>query len=657
MQFYTWKSPPKDRSKEHLGGKGAGLFDMLLAGVPVPEFVVIPTSACVGYMAKPAEGKMAAKAAAQNVIDCFIDELGYLPLLSVRSGARVSMPGMMDTILNVGIGDALTNPYTKKLPPKSFADCQRRFLQMYGSTVLGIDSELFEKTMTSFRAEAGVQTDAELSAGQLGDVAMAFQQVYKSNGKNLSLDARTQIECCILAVMDSWNGERAVAYRNEMGIPHDWGTAVVIQRMVFGNMNDNSSSGVLFSRCAATGKNELTGEFLPNAQGEDVVAGIRKPLPLVDLPEPILTKLASVVDMLEQKYLDMLDIEFTVEDGQLYLLQVRTAKRSARAWVRSTLDMLKDGLLDDFLPNARAAVYQRIKREHVRLLSRPVVDPSFQTKPHIVGLPACAGVVTGIACFSAPAAVALKEAGQNAILIRHETSPDDIAGMFASVGILTATGGATSHAAVVARGMDKVCVTGAESMSVSENKAQSGGWVIKAGSKVTIDGSTGNVWIELDVPVSDPTSDKDLADLIQFVEAGCPPTQDVVLPGSPGSVYMASQFLAEVPLPTAEAVTIFDDGAECSQDPLFMLTGEPNILHLMSQWLDKGDKGATATVVNVGGKSSLKDLLQRPIRPEELTNCLGSDLDDLRLLVAPAKLEDKFQFVGCQRYRLLAAFK
>lgn len=659
MEFLAWNDKPTKGclKKELLGGKGLGLFEMQKLGVPVPEFVVIPTTLCVEYMSKPAEAKMAVKKLAKEVTDRFVAELGFLPLLSVRSGARVSMPGMMDTILNVGMGDSMTADFVAKLPDRTRKDCSRRFLHMFGSTVFGLDDHVFEAIIMAAKSEFGAESDADLTADQLQEIADSYKGLIAAHGHKFPTKAREQIEACILAVMESWNSLRAIEYRKHNGIPDDWGTAVVIQRMVFGNMNDDSNSGVAFSRDPATGANNLIGEFLPNAQGEDVVAGIRTPLPLTDLPQKVLLDLGETSTKLEQHFRDMLDMEFTVEDGKLYMLQVRTAKRSARAWVRSTLDMVDEGLID------RKTAFERIKREHVRLLSRPVIDPKFKTKPHLTGIPACAGVVTGVAVFSAPAAVQMKEAGKDCILIRHETSPEDIAGMFAAVGIVTATGGTTSHAAVVARGMDKVCVTGCEKLSVTGGSvkiaADTGVHDVQVGMKVTVDGSTGRIWIDTDVPVSDPTDDPDLKRLAEFVEEGAGDTADVVLPLSPGSVYMATQFLGDVPPPTEKKIWVFDNGEEfAASDPLLTLTGDPSkeTAKRMNAWASK--HGVDMTVVKLVDKPSLNDLLDRPCTPQELEKALGGvDVDALRKLVAPAKLEDKFQFIGCQRHRLLAAFQ
>jgi pyruvate,orthophosphate dikinase len=653
-------------SKEILGGKGFGLAEMSKLDIPVPEFVVIPTTLCVEYMADPQAVLKKLPKIAEGIVNYFKKDCGFLPLLSVRSGARVSMPGMMDTILNVGIGDEEVKKFTSTMNTRQANDCMRRFYHMYATTVLGMENLPFEHAMTAAREEAGVETDAQLDQKMLGKVANQYKEMVKSQ---MPGTAAKQIESCILAVMNSWNSERAVAYRDEMGIPHDWGTAVVVQRMVFGNMNDDSSSGVAFSRDPSDGFDEITGEFLPNAQGEDVVAGIRTPLPLTEMSDTQLSALCDVAVQLEAHFRDMLDMEFTVEDGKLYMLQVRTAKRSARAAVRCALDMHKD---DTAL--TRDEVFARITREQVKTLTRPVIDPKFKEKPHLTGIPGCAGVATGKAAFTVEQAVAYKEAGEPCILIRHETTPDDIKGMFASVGILTATGGHTSHAAVVARGMDKVCVTGCEQMKVASNSAVIDGdtmYGIEPGMKVTLDGTTGRVWTDIDVPVSDPTGDPLIAELVEFVN-GSSGNADVFLPDSPGTVYYSSQFIGAVPPPIAKEVMVIEDMSD-SNDQLLTLCGADSIgdvagpalvlwamehgvkVKLFSSHATEIEQGEYVDIMPIG--KGLDALLDRPVTQSEIETFFKGSMTAVRKLLAPVKLEDKFKIVGCQRYRLLSAFK
>jgi pyruvate,orthophosphate dikinase len=671
--FLAWNDKPKksELTKENLGGKGFGLFEMQKLGVPVPEFVVIPTTLCVEYMAKPAETTMKVKTIAKEIVDRFTKELGYLPLLSVRSGARVSMPGMMDTILNVGTGDEATVTYCTKLGTRAAADCRRRFLHMFGTTALGLPNSDFETDLENARAVAGVSTDAELSTDMLLAICDSYVKIYKDAGHKVPASAREQVELCILAVMNSWNSERAVAYREHNNIPNDWGTAVVIQRMVFGNMNDDSSSGVAFSRDPSTGSNELTGEFLPNAQGEDVVAGIRTPKPLTELPESVLDDLCNVSLKLEKHFHDMLDMEFTVEDGKLYMLQVRVAKRSARAWVRSSLDFHHEGLID------RDTVFERISRDQVKLLTQPVIDPSFKVPPHLTGIPGCAGVAVGRAAFTVERAVAYKAEGHDCILLRYETTPEDIKGMFASVGIVTATGGHTSHAAVVARGMDKVCVTGCSKMReitsqhatiVSDDDESK----VYEGAKVTVDGTTGRIWFDIDVPVTDPTDDTDVADLVAFVN-GTAGVVDVALPLSPGVVYKASQFLSDVPAPISKEILMIED-LDNAEDLVLTMMGD-NFTDVaadnLAEWIKKHgitkvtmftDKGPLPNkgpfeFVHVPKKDTLDSLMARPVTQDDIEAFFKGSLTSVRKLLEPQKLEDKFKIIGCQRHRLLTAFK
>lgn len=657
--------------KNLLGGKGAGLFEMTRLGVPVPQFIVIPTSLCVDFMA----GKIGNKGDTTipdliaQIIDFFKDEQGKVPLLSVRSGARVSMPGMMDTILNVGAMTDECNGYIEQLTPRTKADCIRRFLHMFGSTALGMDDQLFESVISDMRRKVNADTDADLSTDQMNTVIEGFHAAYGKVGQECPVDLTSQIEACIYAVMNSWSSPRAIEYRNQTGISHDWGTAVVIQRMVFGNMNDDSGSGVLFSRDPQTGEDVLTGEFLPNAQGEDVVAGIRTPLPLKDMATKwptLFETLNATVCELEEQYGDMLDIEFTVESNQLYFLQVRTGKRSARAAVRIALDMF------DGIAIGRDKVFDRVNRDQVRLLTQPVIDAKFKTEPAGVGLPACSGVVTGFASFTPEDAVARKAKGEDVILIRHETSPDDIAGMFAAIGILTATGGSTSHAAVVARGMDKTCITGCQELKVTATSATLNSVVIGTATKVTLDGATGRIWLDCDVPVSDPKDDKDLADLTAFVFGKNCKFQ--YFPGNTGTVYGLSQFMEELPAPVGDSVieVMVDQGVMETDLVLGMsgaISAESMVTNLKA-WLDKHKRTAVlyspaAMVAQLGkhdgievqiADPNIKGMLNRPVSRHQVISVFG-DEETLNSLIAPATINEKFNLFHCERYDLLAAFK
>lgn len=661
-------------AKDILGGKGSGLFELAKQGVPVPDFLVLPTSLCVDYMNGEID-MIEIGDIADEVISYFqTGEAGSIPLLSVRSGARVSMPGMMDTILNVGVMTDECLSYMGKMPGRVLDDCTRRFLHMYGSTALGIEDKLFESVIHAARTNAGVEFDHQLDDDQIGAVISDYIDIYDAAKQEVPTTLKDQLIGCIKAVMDSWQSPRAVEYRNQNAIPHNWGTAVVVQRMVFGNMNDDSGSGVLFSRDPKTGKDEVLGEYLPNAQGEDVVAGIRTPLPLSKMSEAwptVVKQLLDTVGSLEwDVYRDMLDIEFTVESGELYFLQVRPGKRSARAAVRIALDMWSEDLI------THEEVKARISRDQVRLLTQPVIDEKFKEAPVGTGIPACAGVVSGLAVFTPQKAVELKAQGIDCILVRHETSPDDIAGMFAAVGILTATGGTTSHAAVVARGMDKACVTGCTDLKIDGSKATINGKVILSGAKITIDGSTGRFWVDTDVPVSDPVGDPDLASLTTFVRGD--KALSIATPDNPnGSVYALSQFVGNVP-DAIEAKDLFVvyDADTFKNDPLLVVSDgcTPEHVYLnFCEWAGRqANSGAkvtfyvngsdtayfkpvphVTTVTLVGG---IGGMLKRPVQMDELIAAFG-DIETLHELMGTDNVTSKFKLYGCERYDLLSAFK
>ena len=458
-----------------LGGKGAGLVYMTNHGVNVPPFVILPTTLWAEYRAKPKTFMKAISGQLGAIQKHFKDQLGYMPLLSVRSGARVSCPGMLDTILNVGLDDSTAPVWIDKLGAACFDDSYKRLVTLYGSVVKGLERHKLE----------------EYSAA---DIDGYYQ---RKTGEDFP-DTKGQILGSIEAVFKSWDNSRAKFYRKMNNIPEEWGTAVVIQAMVFGNLNDNSGTGVLFTRNPDTGSNEVTGEFLVNAQGEDVVAGIRTPMPLSQMHTwnaDVATELLSTVNILEESKKDVQDVEFTIQDGKLYILQTRNAKRSAGAAVKIAMDMLDEGLID------ASTALKRVTLRQYDLAQVPVISPSFKTPPVATGIPACSGVVTGKPVFTAQSAIDCKVP---CILITKETTPDDIEGMDAAVGVLTLTGGATSHAAVVARGMNKPCVVGLLhgnhiSMDDFQDKAT-----------VSFDGSTGRVWFEA-VPVIDGSSSSALA--------------------------------------------------------------------------------------------------------------------------------------------------
>ena len=453
-----------------VGGKGAKLAEMGALGLPVPAGVTITTEVCNEFLA----GNTDIHALVDNVIAEYADikkELGYMPLVSVRSGARVSMPGMMDTVLNVGINSANMDSWIERLGAEAAADCYKRLIHMYSETVIGLPLEAFEgKT-------------------QITDLLARYKDL---TGESFPQTLEDQLEGSITAVFNSWNSERAQAYRSMYGHDDSWGTAVNVQQMVFGNRSDESCSGVLFTRDFNTGEPEMIIDWLPNAQGEDVVAGTHNPLTKVAMMEwnqAAHDELHGYASQMEEHYNDMQDMEFTVEDGKLYILQTRDGKRSARAAFKIAHDLHKWGKI------TQEEMIRRVTAKQYIALHNPSIDPSFDKAPCVTGVGASGSIVTGIAVTSSADAVACKEP---CILVTKETHPQDFPGMAASVGILTQTGGITSHAAVVARGMDKTCVVGAENLKIEGCAADHNGI---AGKMVTIDGATGRVWIDQDVPV------------------------------------------------------------------------------------------------------------------------------------------------------------
>ena len=468
--------PPELLSKEALGGKGYGLAWMASTGVNVPPAFVLPTSVCVEYMQNPT-GVMAQIAKLLPKIQAeFKKSFGYMPLLSVRSGARVSMPGMMDTILNVGIGQKDSVPY---LSQECYEDCVVRLVSMYGSVVKGLDRKALESL----------------------NYIKAVSEYQRLTGEDFP-DADSQLLNSIEAVFKSWNNDRAKFYRKMNNIPEEWGTAVVVQSMVFGNLNDKSGTGVLFTRNPDSGENVVTGEFLVNAQGEDVVAGIRTPMPLSKMSawdSKVAEELMSTVNKLEKSLSDMQDVEFTVQNGELFILQTRNAKRSPKAAVKIAYDMQAEGLID------LKTALSRVSARDLDLAQQSVVDPKFEKKAKFVGIPACSGVVSAKPVYSAQAAIDCKEP---CILITEETTPEDIAGMYAAIGVITMTGGATSHAAVVARGMNKPCVVG---VGAEIDK-------FLGKSMVSFDGATGRIWLEA-VPVIDGANNESVKSWIDMAYA------------------------------------------------------------------------------------------------------------------------------------------
>jgi phosphohistidine swiveling domain-containing protein len=490
--------PDPDTHKIILGGKGAGLAAMTQAGIPVPPGYTIPTSASVAYMSPGIHSEFNAK------INGLIEEgesfLGSqfdnLPLVSVRSGARVSMPGMMDTILNVGLTTETLPFWENKIGKRAALDSYRRLIQMYSSVALEVPMKLFEDQLEEMKADAGVKFDYELDEEHLARLVKRYKQIVVDQTDEHFPDTReAQLRGAVFAVFDSWNNPRAIKFRAIEGIPDDWGTAVTVQAMVFGNVNDKSCTGVAFTRSNKNGDKAPVGDWLPNAQGEDVVAGIRDTFPLealFDWNEKIALELALIMTKLETTSKEAQDLEFTVENGKLYILQTRKAKTSALAAFNIAYDMAQEGLI------TKQEACARITLDQFLVVMKDTIDPAFKTKPDFTGIKAGGTIVTGEAMFSSEAAV---NCTGPCILVRKETDPDDIDGIKAAVGILTATGGTTSHAAVVANGMNKTCVVGASDLAISGTTAFYPAGKFKQGDKITIDGTTGSVWVKIDVPV------------------------------------------------------------------------------------------------------------------------------------------------------------
>lgn len=439
-------------------------------------------------------------------------------LLSVRSGARVSMPGMMDTVLNLGLNDATIQGLIARSQNERFAyDSYRRFIQMYSDVVLGIDHDLFEETLAAMKEARGVTQDTDLTADDLKELVAKYKEIVLSRlGKPFPEDVWEQLRGSINAVFQSWNNPRAVKYRALNNIPGDWGTAVNVQAMVFGNLGETSGTGVAFTRDPGTGEKRFFGEYLINAQGEDVVAGIRTPQPISTLAEAmpdVYNQLVEIYQKLENHYRDMQDLEFTIQDGQLFLLQTRNGKRTAQAAVRIAVEMVKEGLITE------KEALLRVSPAQLDQLLHPMIDPKAKVKPLAKGLPASPGAAVGKVVFTAEDAEKWAANGEKVILVRIETSPEDIGGMHAAEGILTARGGMTSHAAVVARGMGKCCVAGCAAIKVdlAERCFYVGDQVVREGTWLTLNGSTGEVILG-QVPLIQPELSGDFAQLMEWAD-------------------------------------------------------------------------------------------------------------------------------------------
>ena len=541
-QVYTFggdasSDDPRAKDKTIVGGKGANLGEMASIGLPVPPGFTITTEECVRYLAEGADFSDDLRADVKEALGHIEQTVGKKfgdaadPLLvSVRSGARVSMPGMMDTVLNLGLNDETVKGLAATSGDDRFAwDSYRRFIQMYSDVVLGIDHHLFEDELEIVKEDNGFLNDVELTAEDWQALVKLYEEIVERElGRPFPQDVEEQLWGAIRAVFDSWDSDRAKVYRRLNDIPGDWGTAVNVQAMVFGNMGDTSATGVAFTRDPATGERAFYGEWLINAQGEDVVAGIRtpqyltkaareranaKPLSMEEAMPDAYGQLAKVFDTLEAHYKDMQDIEFTVERGHLWMLQTRSGKRTAKAALKMAVEMVGEGLIDE------ETAIRRVDPMALDQLLHPTLDPSAARDVIGRGLPASPGAASGQIVLDADSAERLAAIGEKVILVRVETSPEDIHGMHAARGILTARGGMTSHAAVVARGMGRPCVSGASGLSI-DMKARTlkfGNRELKEGDVITLDGASGDVMAG-EVPTVEPELAGDFATLMVWAD-------------------------------------------------------------------------------------------------------------------------------------------
>ena len=507
-----------------LGGKGADLAEMTALGLSVPPGMTITTEACNYYSSNRRfpEGLEEEIVRKMSILESktakrFGDDKNPL-LVSVRSGAPISMPGMMDTVLNLGLNDKTVRGLVQQTRDERFAyDAYRRFIQMFGKVVLGANADHFETIISDHKAKRHVTSDVELDAKALAEIVAEFKQlVQKETNTSFPEDPFAQLKMAVAAVFESWNGRRAVIYRQANKISDSLGTAVNIQTMVFGNLGPDSGTGVCFTRNPSTGEPVLFGEFLINAQGEDVVAGIRTPKPIAELQRDfprVYQQLLDLCRLLEHHFKDMQDIEFTVEKGKLFLLQTRSGKRTAPAAIRIAVDSVSEGLL------TKQESLLRVLPSHVEQLVHRQIDPNYEIRPIATGLPASPGAATGKVIFDTDEAHALGEIGESVILVREETTPEDIHGMIAAKGVLTSRGGMTSHAAVVARGMGKPAVVGCEEIKIdpSTQTFTTQACTVKKNDIVTIDGTTGNVLLGV-VPTIEPTLSSHARQLLDYAD-------------------------------------------------------------------------------------------------------------------------------------------
>jgi pyruvate,orthophosphate dikinase len=511
--------------RDLLGGKGAGLAEMTAIGIPVPAGFTVTTAACVEYMQNGRELPGGLGREISSHLDRLEEATGKRfgdpgdPLLvSVRSGAAVSMPGMMDTILNLGLNDESVQGLARTTGNPRFAyDAYRRLIQMYGNVVDGVDANAFEEALSDLKEARGVREDVDLPADDLLGLVERFTEIYgDATGSDFPQDPRAQLERAVRAVFDSWDTPRAQVYRRANDIPDDLGTAVNVVQMVFGNKGGSSGTGVAFTRDPSTGEQGLWGEFLTNAQGEDVVAGIRTPQPLAEMKDVLpgaFDELVETMRRLEEHYREMQDIEFTVEEGRLYLLQTRAGKRTAQAALRIAVDMVEEGLI------SKDEAVARIDPRQLDQLLHPMIDPNAEYEAAARGLNASPGAATGKIVLDADAAEDRGKAGEDVILVRWETTPDDIHGFLEAQGVLTAQGGMTSHAAVVARGMGKPCVAGCEGLTIDldARRIALGRKQLSEGDVITIDGGTGEVIVG-EVDLVPPQINEDFERLVGWAD-------------------------------------------------------------------------------------------------------------------------------------------
>ena len=523
---YLFKEGKADM-RNLLGGKGANLAEMTNLGLPIPHGFTITTEACTDYynnnksISDEIKGQIfdALKILEEQQNKKFGDTENPL-LVSVRSGARASMPGMMDTILNLGLNDVAVEGFAKKTGNPRFAyDSYRRFIQMFSDVVMEISKSKFERVLDEVKEKKGVHYDTELTAEDLKDVITQFKALYKEEkGTEFPQDPTVQLIEAVTAVFRSWDNPRAIYYRRMNDIPGDWGTAVNVQAMVFGNMGDTSGTGVAFTRNPSTGEAKIYGEYLINAQGEDVVAGIRTPQPITklheDMPE-VYDEFMRIAHLLEEHYKDMQDMEFTIEDKKLYFLQTRNGKRTAAAALKIACDLVDEGKI------SKEEAVKRIEAKSLDQLLHPAFDQKALKEARPIGsaLPASPGAAAGRVYFTADEAKEHHEKGERVILVRLETSPEDIEGMHASQGILTVRGGMTSHAAVVARGMGTCCVSGCGDIKINEEAKYFtlGGATIKEGDYISLDGSTGKIYVG-DLPTEEATISGNFDRLMQWAD-------------------------------------------------------------------------------------------------------------------------------------------